>query len=369
MKYWRVVSIAALLAVALMAQAIADDQIVFYSYRERVFIGASVFAMNRDGSNLVNLSKRIGIDIIPLISPDKTKYLCSLGPHWKSDIFLIDVDGSNLVNLTNDPAGSDHNPRWSPDGTRIAWNRSPSDGLSDELEIFVMDSDGSNRRNLGDGFSPKWSPDGTKIGFIVGGIKYDAFVMNADGSGRRRVTNDLPESMFISWSPDGSKIALQNVVLFEFEQTKIYIVGFDGASLFELTKEMPEIDCYGADWSPDGSKIAFHTTADVDRSDIYVVNSNGVNPVNLTKHHPPGVDMYPKWSHDGAAIVFQTNRDGNGEIYLMNADGSNPANLTNHPKTDTRPFWLKSDYPTTSVWPQNRRLTVWGQIKAVVSGK
>ena len=78
MRYLRAVSIVVLLAVALTCEAFADDQIVFYSDREGGtpggYIDLSVFVMNPDGSNLVNLSKEIGVDTLPSVSPDKTKW-------------------------------------------------------------------------------------------------------------------------------------------------------------------------------------------------------------------------------------------------------------------------------------------------------
>ena len=89
----------------------------------------------------------------------------------------------------------------SPDGRQILWNK------SGPWRIFVMNSDGSNKRNLGDGYAPIWSPDGTMIGFTDG---RNASIMNADGSGRRRVTDEIFPTRFVSWSRDGTKIAFDH---------------------------------------------------------------------------------------------------------------------------------------------------------------
>ena len=79
MRYLRVVSIAALLAAAPTCEVFADLQIAFYSDREGGtpggFIERSVFVMDPDGSNLVNLSKEIGVDTLPSRSPDGTQIL------------------------------------------------------------------------------------------------------------------------------------------------------------------------------------------------------------------------------------------------------------------------------------------------------
>ncbi len=396
MRYLRIVSIAALLAVAATCHVFADLGIVFLSDREGRPIfdelrndlrEYEVFVMNPDGSNPVNLTKQIGVDRFPSVSPDKSRYLYSSNRTGDSEIFAINVDGSNLVNLTNDPAGSHGLPRWSPDGSRIVWNRWPLHGFDGGPEIFTMNADGSNPGNLGRGFRPKWSPDGTMIGFTLTGRQDNAFVMNADGSGRRRVTNRFVDTEFISWSPDGTKVAFgrhtpfvrQAIidgepafdgigrVIWDIQHDHIYVVNLDGTDLVELTKDLRDYNCYGAHWSPDGTKIAFERLEGFIWPQIYVINVDGTNPTRLTR--PPALSKEPRWSPDGSKIAFQTERDGNWEIYTMNADGSNQINLTNHPSRDRSPSWFRFDLAATSVSPQDNLITTWGQIKAVASGQ
>ena len=81
--------------------------------------------------------------------------------------------------------------------------------------------------------------------------------MNADGSGRQRVTDRLGETSFISWSRDGKRITLGLHTPFGFKHEHIYVVNLDGTGLVELTKDLPNFDCYGGAWSPDSKKIAW----------------------------------------------------------------------------------------------------------------
>ena len=365
MRYLRIVSIAALLAVAPTCQVFADLRIAFYSDREgrEIAVGQrerEVFVMNPDGSNPVNLTKQIGVDTLPSVSLDKTKYLFSSNRTGDYEIFLMNVDGSNRVNLTNAPE-SDYSPRWSPDGRQILWTK------SGPLRIFVMNSDGSDKRNLGDGNGSVWSPDGRMIGFTLDGPfeNDDAFVMNADGGGRRQVTDELFPTRFVSWSRDGTKVAIDHRKPFGFVQNKIYIVNLDGTGLFELTKDVPEVDCFGGAWSPDGTKIAITSTGG-----IYVLNSDGTNPINVTIHHDHRWGSSPRWSPDGSKILYQLTfwigDQHHGEIYIMNADGSNPVNLTNHPAHDCCSVWWVNP-SSTLVSPQEKLIATWGQIKAVTS--
>jgi WD40-like Beta Propeller Repeat len=76
------------------------------------------------------------------------------------EIFTANPDGSSPVNLTNNKNVADVSPRWSHDGTRVAFSRSNT--------IFVMNADGTGQTQLTSGhidFAPSWSPDGKKVAF------------------------------------------------------------------------------------------------------------------------------------------------------------------------------------------------------------
>ena len=78
--------------------------------------------------------------------PDLLLLLVLIFRKWSSHIFeiyVMDSDGSNIRNLSNH-TGTDYAPSWSPDGSQIVFN-SDRDGARD---IFIMDEDGSNVRNL-----------------------------------------------------------------------------------------------------------------------------------------------------------------------------------------------------------------------------
>ena len=106
------------------------------------------------------------------------------------EIYVMDTDGKNQRNLTNHPAG-DTAPAWSPDGRRIAFVSTRRRGTSD---IYVMDAKGRNVQRLTDhpesDDQPAWSPNGRKIAFSSNRDgNWEVYVMDTDGKNQRNLTN------------------------------------------------------------------------------------------------------------------------------------------------------------------------------------
>ena len=247
----------------------------------------------------------------------------------KSGIYLMNPDGSSQTRISNLAVG-DTSPAISPDGTKIAF---VSGGAQfGEIEIFVMNSDGTNRTQLTSGptspnVEPAWSPDGTKIAFRSGRDgNPEIYTMNADGSNQTRLTNNPSGDTEPAWSPDGSKIAF---VSSRDSNDDIFVMNADGSNVTKLTNNQSGGEELSPAWSPDGTKIAFSSERDNGDAEIYVMNADGSNQTRLTNN--AAFDGQPAWSPDGTKIAFQSRRDGNDEIYVMDANGANQTRLTNNP--------------------------------------
>ena len=290
---------------------------------------------------------------------------------WNADIYLMAPDGKQIRQLTEQPK-TDTEPAWSPDGQKITFvsyrdvKKRPEPGI--EIwrgEIYVMNADGTNPINLTrsverpDGVA-SWSPDGKQIAFTSAKLfnartlaNSDIFVMDAEGVNPRNLTNHNALDQTPDWSPDGNRIVFSSNRDGNWE---IYKMDTDGTNPINLTNH-PAKDGR-PDWSPDRNQIAF--TSDRDGNlEIYVMNADGANPINLTKH--PAKDNHASWSPDGTRIAFESYRDGNWEIHVMNADGTNPINLTQHPNIDLNPSWGSA--PTLSVALNEKLATLWGKVK------
>jgi CSLREA domain-containing protein len=257
------------------------------------------------------------------------------------DIYAMNPDGSGVVQLTA-TAGPDEQPAWSPDGSKIAFASKRADVNGTLLDIYTMDPNGQNVRRLttarGDDTAPAWSPDGTKIAFQSnrdGNV--ELYVMNADGTNQTRLTNNPNQDIEATYSPDGQKIAFASN---RNGGPNIWVMDANGSNQKQLTfTTQPEGD---PAWSPDGTKIAFSskrssTTTSGTAADIFTMKPDGTSIVRLTSAKAD--DLEPTWSRDNAMIAFTALRDGNPEIYIMNANGSGQTRRTTNSGSDRQPDW------------------------------
>jgi TolB protein len=287
------------------------------------------------------------------------------------EIWVMDAEGRNRVPLTQpgepgvDASGSAQ-PAWSPDGTRIAYSGSGEarDEDQDELEIYVMNADGSEKRRLTNDHvldaTPAWSPDGTRIAFAhmtgVGKPNADGVivVMDAEGNGRVEITRhpDAPDTVFDShpaWSPDGRLIAFTRVTYTPsaFEpQVAVYTVDPSGGGERLLIE-----DAFEASWSPDGTRIVFTSIKDGNgetcfhecspSGEIYVARADGTELKRLTTSEAD--DRSPAWSPDGRWIAFVSDRSNRveheNEIWVVGADGEGLRRVTTNDVWDLEPDW------------------------------
>jgi Tol biopolymer transport system component len=110
--------------------------------------------------------------------------------------------GSHLIDGVSPEDDLDDQPAWSRDGHAIAFARYLDGGF----RLFSIAPDASNRRQLTQGaaHNPSWSPDSRKIAFDDG---LDIYVINQDGSGLRRLTSANANDSDPAWAPDGREIA------------------------------------------------------------------------------------------------------------------------------------------------------------------
>jgi TolB protein len=187
-----------------------------------------VFVSNADGSNLRQLTDTDGYDAEATFSPVGDRIVFTSVRNGDLDLFSMNPDGSDVVQLT-DRLGYDGGAFYSPDGSKIIWRAHYPEPGSDEardyemllaqgllrpgeLEIWVMDADGSNKRQVTDvggaNFAPYWHPDGNRILWSSNhedpnGRDFEIYMINLDGTGMERITRSEGFDGFPVFSPDG----------------------------------------------------------------------------------------------------------------------------------------------------------------------
>lgn len=349
---WIAIACLPVLALAACAEVVGSrdepqDQIIFLSDRNVAAEGwpqlTDIYRMNADGTGVRNLTGQPARHSGLSLSPDGRKLAFS---RWGPDgehVLVMNTDGSGLTRLTTEAGGD--SPRWSPDGTRIAFRRHGA--------IYVMDADGGNPRDVssaaqgtGCGSSPTprigligWTPGGQLVFYhYYCGVGARYFIVQADGSGPAPLGFDIREGY---WSPDGSRIALVNNA-----NSRLSVMNTDGSGLRALTSpdgqdrlEFRSVAEYSP-WSPDGRRIVFQHIARVDTSWTYALHVVGVDGSGARELMRPLPGSFNGWSPRGDRMAF-TGWDGEfTEVYVANADGTGLVNLTRSPSHDRDAIWV-----------------------------
>jgi Tol biopolymer transport system component len=194
-----------------------------------VYDSYDIFRANPDGSGIARLTTTPGYDAEATIRRDGRIVFTSVRD-GDMEIYSMNGDGTDVRRLTHRP-GPDGGPFYSADGRHIVFRGRPlapgpelddykallGDGLwrPTSLEIFVMDEDGGNLRqvtSLGHAsFAPFFAPDGTRIVFASNyqdpkGRDFEIYMINVDGTGLERITYNPSFDGFPMFSPDGRRI-------------------------------------------------------------------------------------------------------------------------------------------------------------------
>jgi Tol biopolymer transport system component len=288
--------------------------------------------------------------LYPSWSPDGTRIVFVAFRGYENAIGTANGDGTGRMELIG-PLGEAETantsylyrryPTWSPDGMQVAYSTSGPVAVQDDIgpnDIYISPIDRAEQgavRNLtnhpAEDFHPRWSPDGSRIAFASNRDgDFDIYTIRVDGTALRQLTDDpASDSHPGSWSPDGQQVAF---VSDRDGNPEIYVVNADGTGATRLTSD-PATDSHPA-FSPDGTRIAFHSNRD-GNDEIYVMNADGSGQTRLTNRAADDFD--PSWSPDGQRIAFATDVDAPPEafpigdfsdIHTIRPDGTDEIRIT-----------------------------------------
>ena len=291
-------------------------------------------------------------------SNGRVVFASNQGGDW--DIWTMNADGTDPVNLIDDgndeDAGPhDHQPSWSPDGTRIVFVSTRGPG--DDGDIYVMDADGSDvtplTSNADPDYAPDWSPDGTRVVFAgeredeapAGSDDGDIYVIDADGTDERNITDPFESQpgqfqwydKDPDWSPVADEIVFSSARVIDGADVdgafwRIVTMRPDGSGQQLVSDpndpgndpwpdEVPNHDEMPK-WSPDGRWITFATHQQPEQQwDIQIVRANGTDQQNVLPDEG-WEDLFPTWSSSGTEILFTSNRTGDHTRAIYSVDVS-----------------------------------------------
>ncbi len=274
-------------------------QIAFASDRDGI---PQIYLINLDRTGLQQLTNMQDGACQPAFSPDGSQLLfispCSKNreQYLGSSIWLLSLDTMETRQLPTIPGGGDYDPAWDPNGERIAFT-SVRDGWQ---QIYVMNLDGSDARNISDGYEvdyqPVWDPRGINLLFTaVRGELSEIMIMSDTGGNEQLFT--MAESQGHShsdWSKDGEYIL--------FERKVGEIPRLAVKRLEDRMKIGNQVCLEGSrasqpmaegKWSPDSRWIVFETWPDGIEHDIAIISSSCTNYTEITSD--PYRDFDPVW--------------------------------------------------------------------------
>ena len=284
------------------------------------------------------------------------------------------------------------NPQLAPDGSRVAFTRVIVDEKRTgyETSIWTVGTSGSEYpirlTNGKHDAQPRWSPDGKRLAFIRGGEKDDAgkpkpaqIAILSLAGGEARIVTDLPKGAANpTWSPDSKRIALSSSTTPADIETAQRAK--DAAKPGETRAKPGE-----APAKPETTKDATHPDSDHE-SDVHIIsravyrdNDEGyldpkrhqhiwvldvsqasdelTKPLQLTSGDYDEGEV--RWTNDGARLYFLTTRidkpyydNGTTDIYSVLSAGGTPEKLTT----------ISMDIGDLTLSPDGRRLAFHGSV-------
>ena len=264
------------------------------------------------------------------ISPDGTRLAFAWNVTGQWEIYELEVTTSDSPKLASIGPGGKFAPKYSSDGTRLAYVVDFDGG--ENFHIFVQELNTGKcidlTHNIDFAIQSNfcWSPDGIQIAFLGDRSGcFDTYVMPANGGKPRLLfANGFP-AWSVRWSPDGKYLAVMSEGI--GQDYGVYIIPLDGSNPFPIADKRRQINALNPAWSPDSTKLAFHSDAPTGFHQIGIFDVNSCRISWLTSGQANC--RAPSWSKDGRQLVYVRAQGASDKVVI-------------HPLNGTaREFWVE----------------------------
>ncbi|XP_051139327.1 uncharacterized protein LOC127257080 [Andrographis paniculata] len=284
-------------------------------------------------------------------------------------IELYDVVSKRFTPLTQsvNPNAHHYNPFLSPDSTWVGYHRCRGASGDANGSKLVLENIRSPLPHTSlfriDGSYPSYSPDGSRIAFVK---SPGLFVMNSDGSGVREIFSQTAFATAWDWKRNGV-VYTSTGPTFAAESTEVDVISINVDDDHPSPKQLSRGGANNAfpSPSPDGKCIVFRSGRSGHKN-LYIMDALEGEPAGLHRlTNGPWTDTMCNWSPDGDWIAFASDRENPGggsfELFKIHPNGtglrkvlqSGLAGRTNHPwfSHDSKYIVLTSDYAGVSAEP------------------
>lgn len=261
------------------------------------------------------------------ISPDGKKVIFSwnkTGQWALFEVALHSLDFTKPVLVHIPSTGAKFSPKYSPDGTRLAYMVDFDGG--ENFHLFVYDDQTQAHADLTPKSETKfalqpnfcWSPDGKQIAFLSNQSgNFDAYVMPSTGGVTRCVLSIQRPAWDVHWSPDGNWLA----ITYEShgQDYGVYLVSMVNDTSFPLSDQHGSLNAHHPSWSPDSAQLAFHSDTSNGWHQIGIFDINSRKISWLTNEEANY--RTPAWSKDGSKLTYIRAQGVSDEIVVRPIGG------------------------------------------------